>query len=942
MAGASFWLASGVSLAALCAGVAQAQTPPPQTEAAAEPDEQGATEEGRDIVVTGSRIGTGFQAPTPVTVSTQEELVSLAPRNLADGLNQLPVFANSARTFQTTGGGLGSGDAGQNLLNLRNLGSNRLLVLLDGRRVVATNSRGAVDTNILPQNLVGRVEVVTGGASAAYGSDAVAGVVNFITDSNLDGFRVRAQGGISTYSDNESVLGSLAFGRQFLDGRVKILASFEYSRDWGVGILEDSKRDWHRFGEGQLQNPVAGVLPTTLVVSNLRSAIGSYGGLISSGPLRGTQFLAGGQSAPFQYAPLVSGTYMGGGPSDPNAGWPANALSPDVERQTSFASISAEVTPGLEVFAELLQARTKVNIDGALNFGTGTATQLTIFRDNAYLPADILARMVAANVQSIPLGRYYLEFGPVENESDVKVLRSVLGVRGTLGNGWQWDASWAWGESRQKLAKNNMPNLRRLFAASDAVRSNGTIVCRSTLAGFDPGCVPLNPFGLNSVSQEAADYILGDSVAWLDLEQSVLAANISGDLPIRLGAGPVGFAAGVEHRVESARQTSDLVSQQRINRQGLRSGVAPASIENRLGPYQFYNPQPFGGRYEVSDAYLELGVPLLADMPFFDSLDLNLAGRLTDYSQSGRVFTWKVGGDWSIIPDIRLRATRSRDIRGPNAIELFNTQTQTTSNVVYQGVTTQAIFQQSGNPNLEPEKADTFTYGVVLRPSFLRGLQLSADRFEIKIEDAIGSLSLQETINQCAAGNALACAQFQVQPGLITGRLQPLNLNFQRVSGWDFEAGWTQGIGDGTLRLRGLMTHLTEAFLQVPGGVPLILLGQPQTPKWSGLASADFDTERFGVNASVRYIGRAINDPNRPLNDLERQRIPAVAYVNLSARYRIGAGDEPPLEIYAVVNNVFNKQPPSSTRRPSSYNEPVNLTYDTIGRYFTLGVKASF
>jgi iron complex outermembrane recepter protein len=680
-------------------------------------------------------------------------------------------------------------------------------------------------------------------------------------------------------------------------------------------------------------------------VSNLRSALGSYGGLISSGPLRGTQFLANGASAPFQYAALVSGTYMGGGGADEQSGYPGNALSPDVERQTSFGLLEFDVTPGVTLFADVLQSRTKVLIDGAINFGTGTATQLNIFRDNAYLPADILARMVAANVQSIPIGRYYLEFGAVQNESDVRVLRTSLGAKGTLGGAWRWDASWTWGRTRQRLAKNNMPNLRNLFAASDAVRDgSGRIVCRSTLGGFDPGCVPMNPFGLNAVSAEAADWILGDSIAELELNQYVLQANLSGDLGERFhfGAGPIAFAVGVEYREERADQESDPISQQRINRTGLRTGVAPASIDNRLGPYQFYNPQPFAGRYDIREAYAELGLPILADRPGFQSLNVNLAGRIADYSQSGAVFTWKAGADWKLIDDLRLRITRSRDIRGPNVVELFNTQTQTTSNVVFQGVTTQAIFQQSGNPNLAPEEADTLTFGAVFTPGFLPGFQMSVDRFDIRIDGAIGSLSLQNLIDQCAANNQLACDQFQAQPGLVTGRLQPLNLNSQEVAGWDFEALYSMGIGIGNMRLRALATLLTEGRLNVTGGVPLTLLGQPTAPRFSGLFSADFDSGPFAALASVRVIGGARNDPDRADNDLQDNKLPPVAYANLTLRYKLGPGREPPFELFATVNNIFNTDPPISPKRPSSYNEPVNLAYDTIGRYFTAGVRVRF
>lgn len=933
MKGFKSLLVYGVAASALSASAAAAQ------DAVRNEAEQSLDE----VVVTGSRITTGFQTPTPVTATAAEELKAIAPRNLADGLNQLPVFGGSLKTYQTTGGGLGSGDAGQNLLNLRNLDANRVLVLLDGRRVVATNNRGSVDINVLPQNLVSRVEVVTGGASAAYGSDAVAGVVNFVLDTKFEGFKGEVQGGISTYGDSPSFQANLAFGRQLLDGRMRFVASGEYAREDGVGILDEEERKWRRNAPGQLQNPVAGGIPSTIIVTHLKSALGSYGGLISSGPLRGTHFVDGGRSAVFQYARLVSGTYMGGGPSDPLAGYAGNGLSPDSRRGNVFAHVEYDVTPGVMLFADAMYARSTVRLEGAHNFGTGAAGQLTIFRDNAYLPADILARMVAANVQSVPLGRYYLEFGPVENESEMDVYRASAGLKGALAGSWKWDTSYAYGRTEQRLAKNNMPHLRQYFAASDAVRNAaGAIVCRSTLAGFDPGCVPMNPFGPGSVTAAAGDYILGNSYADLKLEQHVVAANLSGDLgeSLQLGAGPIGVAVGAEYRKEKADQTSDAISQERISLTGLRTGVAPANLANRLGPYQFYNPQPFSGSYDIKEVYGELAVPVLRDLPFAQLLDLSLAARYADYSQSGGVTTWKYGFNYEVTDELRFRYTKSRDIRGPNVVELFNTQTQTTSNVVFQGATTQATFIQSGNPNLDPEEGTTETYGAVYRPSWLPGFQVSLDRYEIDIKGAIGTLSLQQTIDQCAAGNQLACTQFTVTPGFITGRLQPLNLNAQKVAGYDFELVYNTPVDGGDLTLRALVNHTTEAVRLVTGGAPIESLRSPNNPRWSGLFSANYRKGPWSFILSERFIGKALNDPNMTDAQLEANQLPAMAYTNVSVRYKFEMADGE-YEAFATVSNLFDTSPPTSTKRPSSYNEAVNLAYDTLGRYFTVGLRVA-
>jgi iron complex outermembrane receptor protein len=936
-------LTGGASFAALSLGLAIAGGAAAQTAAATQPAEPSATAL-EEVVVTGTRLQTsGFQAPTPVTVSTADQLRAQAPGNLADGLNQLPVFNGSTKTYQATGGGLAAGTAGQNILNLRSLGGNRALVLLDGRRMVGTNETGSVDINMLPQNLVQRVDVVTGGASAAYGSDAVAGVVNFVLDTKFQGLKFEIQGGESTYGDSKSFLTSIAVGHQFLDGRLRVIASSEFSRQGGIGAGEHSGRGWYDNAAGQIPNP-AGGSPAVLVVPHLVSAIGSYGGLISSGPLKGTQFGVGGASTPFLYGPIVGSVFMSGG--DPLAGNPANSLSPNQNRQTNFAYAEFDVTDNLTAFVDGLYGRSHVQNDGSLNFGTGAAAQLNIFRDNAYLPADILARMVTANVQSIPLGRYYTEFGPVRNESLVYVHRISAGLKGKILGNWAWDASVSRGESRQKLAKNNVPNLRNYFAASDAVRNAaGQIVCRSTLSGFDPGCVPMNPFGVGSVSQAAADYIMGDSFKELSLKQTVAMANLSGDLgdKLQFGAGPIAVAVGGEYRKEEAKQTADAVSQQIVSLNGLRTGVAPTSINNRLGPFQFYNPQPYQGSYNIKEYYGEVGVPLLKDLPFVQMLDLSLAARHATYSQSGGVTTWKYGANWQVNNDLRFRATRSRDIRGPGALELFNTQTQTNQTIVYKGQTTQNVNLTSGNPDLKPERALTETYGVVYRPSYFPGFQVSLDRYTIDITDAIGNLSAQQTADQCTAGNAEACGQIDVQSnGTLIIHLRPLNLSTEKNAGYDFESAYSTSVLGGGLTLRALVNHTTDAYRIVPGTGKVQSLGSPGQPKWRGTLSAQYTRDQWSVFLTENVIGKAKIDPTKVEGvDTNDNSLPALVYTNLTARYKFDAWSVKGMEAFASITNLFNQDPPVSGGNPTSYNTPAAFAYDTMGRYFTVGLRVN-
>ena len=903
------------------------------------------TAQVEEVVVTGSRIQNGFQTPTPVTVATATALKDAAPGNLADGLNQLPVFNGSTKTTQTTGGGL-NGLAGQNLLNLRNLGANRVLVLLDGHRVVSTNDSSSTDIDVLPQNLVSRVDVVTGGASAAYGSDAVAGVVNFVLDTKFQGLKGEISGGQSSFRDSANFTSNAAWGHQFLDGKLRVIASGEYFRQAGVG-LDPSGRKWHDLAAGQIPNPVTGAKPLVLVVSDLKASLGSIGGLISSGPLKGTQFVGSGVSAPFQYGTIVGSTFMSGG--DPLAGNPENGLFPDQKRSTLFSHVEYDLTNDITAFADALYGRSHAAIRGSNNFATGAATQLTIFQDNAFLPADIKARMIASsNLQSIPLGRYFPEFGAVQNESLIYVTRGSAGLRGSLLGNWKWDGSYAYGETRQKLAKNNLPNLRNLFAASDAViapvgtPNAGKIVCRSTLTGFDAGCVPLNPFGIGTISKEMANYVLGDSYKELNLKQNVFAANLSGDLgdTLQLGAGPISVAAGAEYRKETANQTADAVSTQVVSLTGLKTGAAPTSINGRLGPFQFYNPQPLAGEYNIREVYTELGVPVLKDRPFVKSLDLSLAGRRAEYSLSGGVTTWKYGFNWQVNDDIRLRYTKSQDIRGPSILELFNSQTQTNQTIVYKGKTTQNVNLTSGNSSLTPEQGLTETYGIVYRPSWFPGFQASLDRYKIAITDAIGNLSAQQTADQCAAGNTTACLQIAEQTnGTLIIYLKPLNLSLEENSGYDFEAAYNRPLWGGNVQLRALVSHITDAYRIPPGSAPVVSLGAPGTPEWRGNFSAQLNKDAWSVFVSERFIGKSMIDASKVEGvDTNDNSLPVIAYTNLTFKYKFEAGGGNQ-EAFLSASNLLNQKPPVSGGNPTSYNTPANGAYDLMGRYVTVGIR---
>jgi iron complex outermembrane receptor protein len=890
------------------------------------------------IVVTGSRIASGFTTPTPVTVNTAENLRQAAPGNLADGLADVPAFAGNTRTGNPATAATG-GANGQNLLNLRGLGAQRNLILLDGRRLPATNSVGSFDVNMLPQSLVSRVDVVTGGASAAYGSDAVAGVVNFVLDTGFEGLKGEIQGGWSTRADLPSRGMSLAYGKGFADGRGRAIFSAEYFAQNGIRADEFSDRDWFDFGYGRIPNP-SGTTPRLVVVPDLRSANGTYGGLITAGPLANTTFEGGQATGIFNPAPAATrGTAFAGGGDGARTNL---GFSPDQDRHNLFGHVEYDLSDSLSFFVEGLYGKSHTNSGNFVNLHTGAGNQFTIFRDNPFLPTSIQQRMVAGNIASFPMGRYELDMPVVEIESFTDIKRATFGFDGKLGGAWTWDVYYTYGETNQELRENNVTINRNLYAAVDAVRdpATGNIVCRSTLLfRDDPGCVPLNLFGSGSPSAAAIDFVIGDSIKYLTLKQHVAAANISGDLgeKLQLGAGPIAVAAGVEYRKESADQTSDAVSQQVTQFANVRG--FPASQQNRPGGYNFFNPLPLAGEYDVKEAYGEVALPVFRDLSFAQSLDLNGAVRYADYSLSGGVTTWKAGFNYLVVDDLRLRLTRSRDIRGANILELFNSATQNSNNQIFRGVSYPNLTISSGNPNLDPEKADTLTFGAVLRPSFIPGLQVSADYYKIELNGAIGNIP--NIVLRCEEGNAQACSLITITPAnTMIIRQQVVNLSLIETAGYDFELAYGREFMGGNLSFRVLGNHITLDATTAPGGRPTSALNTPGSPKWRATAQIRYARDNWNLFIQQRYIHKALASAQEVQGvDTNDNLVPAMTYTTIGGAYRFNVrGQEQ--ELYFNVQNLFDMDPPVVAGNPTSFNpNPTSNAYDRVGRYFNVGLR---
>lgn len=904
-------------------------------------DAQSNDSQDAGIVVTGTRIGnSGFNTPTPVTVATSEALKEAAPGNLADGLNQLPVFAGSIKSSNSLPTAANR-NIGQNLLNLRGLGPTRTLVLLNGQRMVANNVLGSVDINVVPQGLVSRVDVVTGGASAAYGSDAVAGVVNFVLDTKLDGFKVDLQSGISTYGDARQLSGSLAYGASTSDGTGRFIAGLDVFDQKGIGPLKKTGRDFFDNGAGTIVIPNG--TPRQFNAPQVRSGQATYGGLITAGPLVGTQFLGNGATSTFDYGNPGASNYAwinGGDGAKGNLG-----LIPAQKRLSAFVRAEFDVSDNVTVFAEGLYARSHTDQEAFYNYATTALARYTIYRDNAYLPASVAARMDAAGVTSFFLGRAESELPLVHNVAKTDVYHAGIGLRGTISDRWSYDFGYNFGQTDQFMANTGMSVARNAFAAADAVfNSTGQIVCRSTLAGLDPGCTPRNLFGVQPVNQEISDYVTDDSFLNLRLRQQVFSANIRGDLGEDFQiAGPIAVAAGFEYRKESAFQTVDEISPTKNDFTGIRG--APSAINGVQGPFRFFNPLPFEGNYSIKEAYLEVGLPILKDS-IIGSLDLNSAVRHADYSTSGGVTTWKLGANWQLLDSLRFRGTLSKDVRAPNLQELFNPGLKTSGNVSYpgQGTLPTTTFLR-GNPNLAPERARTLTVGTVYKPSWLSGFQVSADYYNIEVKDAIGFFSEERIIRECFLGNAAQCAQLTVSGGTLTVARGYVNLSQQTVEGIDFEMSYKTDLAGGDLGLRLIANHSMKNESVTPGSAPTVALGLPSAPKWGGMLQVNWKKGPFGLFIQERYLGTARQGSDTPWIDgvdIANGKLPAVFYTNVTANYDLGIGGAEQ-QVFVSVQNLFNRQIPfGAFGTSSSFASSYNGAYDVIGRYVTAGVRMKF
>jgi outer membrane receptor protein involved in Fe transport len=1025
---------SHLFLGAAAFAVAVSVSQPAFAQATTAPEEEGTEASTSEpvIIITGSRIANpNLTSSVPITSITGESLLESGAISVGDKLNQLPALRS---TFSQSNSTRFLGTAGLNLLDLRGLGTQRTLVLVNGRRHVGSDilSNGvSPDTNTIPSDLIQRVDIVTGGNSAVYGSDAIAGVVNFVLKKDFDGLQVRGQAGLSEYNDAGSYFVSATGGKNFADGRGNIAVSLEYARqEQYFGSQRPFLASQNAFLTVDSDTGVAGNadgIPDTIFFRDIRNA-----GLSNTGVIRvgGNANLNGGRdpagafyNVPLQFnpdgtlAPLTglrvglgpNGSFIGGNGENFRTGDQIQ-LSPQLDRYSVNVLGHFDVSDAFQPFFEAKYVRTDVIGTGNSGPAFITGTTLGDARerprlDNPFLTAQARALLTQQITQSsgvAPTGATRLSvrlnmtgLGARKEEFTRETYRGVLGVRGTFNDDWQYEVSANYGEFKESNRILGNLNVQRFLLAIDAVADpaqGGRIVCNSTinpaaaidyvgtsatiLAADVAACVPVNVFG-GQFTQAQRDYVLLDTTAQGKITQFTANAFVSGDLSqlFELPGGPVGFAVGAEYRRETNFYTQDPLVQ---------------------AGYTFYNAIPTftSPAFEVKEAFGEIRIPLLKDLPLVNELTISAAGRVADYTQgAGTVYAYNAGVEYSPFADLRLRFNYGRSVRAPNLAELFAVPGQNFATVtdpcsarnLANGTATRAanctaagapagydfVYSQSlefvsgGNPNLAAETSDSYTVGGVYQPSFVPGLSISADYFDIRVNKAIASVAAQTIINQCydlATLNNPFCGLFErntsaagpfgeVPFQILEGSLLQSSVNFAgfKVRGIDVEASYRrdiEGIGKFATRVNYTHTFQNDTF-QDPTDPTFITrsLLQLGDPVDEFVWSSSLQLGKLELGYDLRYIGKQLNvgytsifplNGNDPVNpDASETRFtPDVFYHDI----KVSADITEAFNMYAGVNNLFNREPPLGLTGIGGGSG----IYDNRGRFFYIGAKANF
>jgi iron complex outermembrane recepter protein len=928
-----------------------------------------------EVIITGSRIiSDGFTQPTPTTTLSRDELDKSSRPNVFNAIVQLPSLqgstGRSANTFSTS-----SGLQGLSAFGMRGLGTNRTLTLLDGQRVVGANFTGVTDVSQFPQLLIERVDVVTGGASASYGSDAIGGVVNFITNKKFEGFKANLSAGETTYGDDENVTVQAAWGAA-LNERMHGVLSGEFSREDGIpahGFGTGSGpngRDWFNSPAFQVRplNQTNDGFPQRYYIEDAQQFQYAKFGLITSGPLQGTAFGVNGEPYTFDYGsngvPTGSGGVTGcitpfcvGGEQDGNVG-NGTSLAAEMERAVVYSRLSYDLTDNHELYATV--NLTRVAASQEPNPGMARNANLTIQCENPFLPDSIRQQCIDNNITSFQFGSSNAGFKDFINVDPTrKQERFVFGADGNydlFGAQWTYDTYYERGENITDIVVEDITLMPRYFAAIDAIAlPDGSIVCRSETAR-NSGCKPLNIIGDVAIDPDALAYVqpAHGPHPITHQTQNVFSFNTTGE-PFSVPAGPVAVATGIEYRREWYRTTADPYG----------NGVRPESpntaqypsdplLNTTLGNNWYAGNYHSGkGAYDVKEGYVEFNVPIFSSDGAGEA-NINMAARLMEYSTAGSENTWKFGGTWQLpIDGVRLRAVTSRDVRAPNLSELYAPETVTNATVNYNGASVNADQRNFGNLALTPEIARSSEFGVVLsEPAWAPGFSMSVDYFDIDIEDVISPFSPQQEVDLCVAGDQKFCDVMELDnpPGVRNFVITTVfNQASMKSNGVDIETSYRSG----SLTLRALATHTFSFEIDsgVLGTIPSEKAGVnlENVPDWKLLASQSWETDDYSVTLTERWFSDGVysnefiecqtgcpmattNNPTIDKNDMK-----GALYFDLGGTYKVNSH----VTAYANIDNLLNHDPEPAPATNPGFGANTAL-YDVLGRMYRVGVRLEF
>jgi len=912
------------------------------------------------VEVTGSRIlREGAIAPSPVTIISGEQLVNAGVINIGEALNDLPALAN---TYSLANSGRFIGTAGLNILDLRNMGTARTLVLVDGKRHVSSSAGSAsVDTNTIPSEWIERVEIITGGASAVYGADAVTGVVNFVLKKNIEGLSVKATAGVADNNPYDNKKFSLSYGSNFDNDRGNAAFSLEYATQNSLNALDNPWTSTSNFSlrnQNQTEeNKDSLDFPDKIYTPNAGyyaiNNAGAYSTLPQWWANITNTFNRDGSQRDIFTGDNVDGIKCADCDSF-NLGQ-FNDLQPTFDRYNANFKVNYDLNDDTNLYFSAKYSKTKAQDVGQPAFFFYNP-QNWVSIDNPYMDQSVVDLLNESGADGIVVNRMMTDLGRRIEDDTRETQRYVAGVTGVVANDWDYDISVVYGQTDLDRVNSNNMIMANYFNALDAVRdASGNIVCRNEEAR-NAGCVPVNIMGFGQPSQAAIDYINTVSRSNSIIKQTVVGGSISNNDLYELPAGSIGVAFGLEYRKEQS------TTHEADNAEG--------TFFNVLGEDN--------GSFNVKEIFGETSIPVISDVVGFKQLTLEAAIRYADYSTIGNATSWKLGLDWQIIDELRARSTYSTALRAPNISEIYGAESQTffsvndtcksseladlenattrRANCAALGVPTDfdSTYDSAsieglsgGNRNLDPESSKSFTFGLIYQPEFIDGFTMTVDYWKIELTDAISATGAQDIINRCVDSetgiNNQYCALITRDSSsheISLIKQYSLNLSGQDAAGVDFEFGYDFAALNGEFSTTLIGTRLLERKTYPFQDDPTDFTenaGTTGEANWQTNLNVNYTSGAWRASWKTRYLESVSLYTDQQLADNPNPNslmsYPGYVVSDMTVGYDFDNG----LGLSLGIDNVLNKELPFGTTGTGGSS----AGYDNIGRfaYVTLSFK---